>query len=56
MRPLGDIMFGPRAANFPVSLTQGCRIVTFGTVKYLRSHLEILMPWCVTACDQLNKK
>ena len=33
MRPLGDIMFGPRAANFPVSLTQGCRIVTISTTK-----------------------
>ena len=28
MQPLGDIIFGPRAVTFPVSLGQGCRIVT----------------------------
>ena len=28
MRPLGDIMFGPRAANFPVSQGRRCRIIT----------------------------
>merc|ERR1712027_34081 len=28
LRPSGDIIFGPRAATFPVSRGRGCRIVT----------------------------
>ena len=28
LRPSGDIIFGPRAATFPVSRGLGCRIVT----------------------------
>ena len=33
MQPLGNIIFSPRAVTFPVSLGQGCRIVTFSSIS-----------------------